>query len=114
MPDGSGSHRNSGGSLRGRSERAYYPDNRADEPGAGCGSQGQHRDKPQGILFVDFSLQRTCRDHQCELADQGGHEVPDREEDRDCHQCHNGQFSTVVGHRVFPHERRRTARRRSS
>jgi hypothetical protein len=23
-----------------------------------------------------------------ELADQGGDEVPDREEDRDCHQCH--------------------------
>jgi phage tail protein X len=40
--------------------------------------------------------------------------VPDREEDRDCHQCHNGQFPTVVGHRISPHQRRRTARRRSS
>jgi hypothetical protein len=28
--------------------------------------------------------------------------VPNREEDGDCHQCHNGHFPTVAGHRDFP------------
>ena len=43
----------------------------------------------------------------------GGRQVQPRRR-RHCYQCHNGQFQTVVGHRDFPHERRRTWRRRSN
>jgi hypothetical protein len=36
------------------------------------------------------------------VADQGCHDVPDREEDRDCHQRHNDQLPPAVGHPPSP------------
>ena len=72
-----------------------------DETDTACGGHGQHRVKSQRMLFIDLTSQRTCRNH-VELANQGCHEVPDREEDCDCHQCDDGQFPTAVSHQNFP------------
>ena len=83
-----------------------------DETGTACGGHGQHRVKSQRMLFIDLTSQRTCRNH-VELANQGCHEVPDREEDCDCHQCDDGQFPTAVSHQNFPQtKKRRRSRRR--
>jgi hypothetical protein len=49
-----------------------------------------------------FSLQGDLPQSSMHVADQGCHDVPDREEDRDCHQRHNDQLPPAVGHPPSP------------